>query len=246
MAARKGKKTVQSMHTRILSWVREYEGVSFQEVSEEFGITDVEANNVLVELSNDDLVEIKDGMWIALPTEDWQQETEQDEARARLEYAVRAAETQDEVMSQSPKVQARDKDLKAAEPIQAADGTTVTVPVDFDDLSKGRRELDASKGERLLSEDTYTVRTVIPQPDKGLAQFKDEETGDMVFESSIIKNGLALDEPSEIPPLPAGVNRNVWELAHSAITQTARDYWRRQATAAMEEFAMNAGQPAPF
>lgn len=121
------------------------------------------------------------------------------EDRARLEYATRAAETQDEVMSQSPQVQQRDKALPAVTP------------------------------ERL------------PEI-KGLDQFKDDETGDMVYESSIVKHGLVLDEPESVPSCPEGVNANVWDLAHTAITQSARDYWMRQVKAVIE--AQN--DPAPF
>lgn len=67
----------------------------------------------------------------------------QSDARDRLEYATRAAESQDEVMSQAPVI-------KAVEPIQGADGENVTVPVSED--STERRELDASKGERVIAE----------------------------------------------------------------------------------------------
>jgi hypothetical protein len=164
------------------------------------------------------------------------------EAREQLEYATRAAESQDGLMSQAPEFTG-----KAVEPVIAENGETVTIPVDFDDPSKGRRELDASKGEKLLSEDVITVK-VTPQrlPDKGLDQFIDAETGDMVYESSIEKNGLKLDEPSEVLPCPAGVNANVWDLANTAITQTARDYWAKIAKQDAEEYAANNGAPAPF
>lgn len=139
---------------------------------------------------------------------------------------------------------------KAVTPVIAKNGETVTIPVDFDDPSKGRRELDAAKGERLISEDVITVK-VAPAPERlpeidGLDQFIDAETGDMVYESRIVKNGLALDAPSEIPERPAGVHPNTWDLAHTAITQTARDYWTKRADDQAAEYTMNNGAPAPF
>jgi hypothetical protein len=72
----------------------------------------------------------------------------------------------------------------------------------------------------------------LPEID-GLDQFTDAETGDMVYESRISKLGLALDEPESVPPCPQGVNPNVWDLAHSANTQSARDYWTRQVEAVL-------------
>lgn len=175
-------------------------------------------------------------------------------------------------------------EFKAQTPVIAADGTAVTVPVDPENDPKGpRRELDASKGERLILEDKVSdiiknirkddARPVIPadsilqtdyvalmvEPAKvpviaeetitvkatpkplpvieGLDQFIDAGTGDMVYESRIVKNGLALPEPDSIPERPAGVHRNTWDLAHTAITQTARDYWMRKANEEMATYA---------
>lgn len=91
-----------------------------------------------------------------------------------------------------------------------------------------------------------TIERLKRLPEKGLDQFIDAETGDMVYESSIEKNGLKLDEPETVPPVPAGVNANVWDLAHTAITQTARDHWAEVARLDAEAYAANNGQPAPF
>lgn len=138
--------------------------------------------------------------------------------------------------------------LMAETPVIAENGENVTIPVDFDDPSKGRRELDASKGERLISEEIITVKVTparLPEI-AGLDQFIDAETGDMVYESRIVKSGLALDEPSEIPPTPEGVNANTWHMAHAAITQSARAYWLKRAEEQAEEFKINKGAPAPF
>lgn len=154
------------------------------------------------------------------------------EARARLEYATRVAESQEEgAQHLHPMPDARPV-IPAETPVKAEDGSTVTIPVDFDDPSKGRRELDAAKGERVISEDTITVK-VTPKPERlpeidGLDQFIDAETGDMVYESRIVKMGLALPEPDSIPQRPEGVNPNMWDHAHTAITQQGRDWAMRQ------------------
>lgn len=154
------------------------------------------------------------------------------EARARLEYATRVAESQEEgAQHLHPMPDARPV-TPAEIPVKAEDGSTVTIPVDFDDPSKGRRELDAAKGERVISEDTITVK-VTPKPERlpeidGLDQFVDAETGDMVYESRIVKMGLALPEPDSIPKRPEGVNPNMWDHAHTAITQQGRDWAMRQ------------------
>lgn len=149
-------------------------------------------------------------------------------------------------MAQAPEFQP----VKPAEtPVIAENGEKVTVPVDFDDPSKGRRELDAAKGERLISEDTFKVSAPktekaiqeladkvkeLTKPERlpeidGLDQFIDDESGDMVYESRIHKMGLALPEPDSIPERPEGVHPNTWDMAHTAITQSARDWWLAKA-----------------
>lgn len=188
-------------------------------------------------------------------------QAKRDEARARLEYATRAAETQDEVLSQAPAI------LPAVEPVKVchacnADlgdctcgkGETVTVPVDYDNPSAGRRELDASKGERVISEDTYRVRTRTPlEALKEDAPLTAEAVQAMIRKLQSLpvmqdataaegfsvtfhepKNGPALD--CEIPALPEGVSPNVWELAHTANTESARAYWTRKAEAERTAF----------
>ena len=62
----------------------------------------------------------------------------------------------------------------------------------------------------------------------------------MVYESRIVKSGLALDEPDSIPEVPEGVNANTWDMAHTAITQSARDYWFKVAKAQEEQHKANA------
>lgn len=114
-----------------------------------------------------------------------------------------------------------------------ADSTPVTVPVDWNDPSKGRRELDPSKGERVISESVFKAVSPVPASDKGLAT-ETGEKGETLYESAIVKNNLALDTPDTIPPCPDGVSVNFWYMAHAAITQTARDSWMRRCLAQSE------------
>lgn len=188
------------------------------------------------------------------------------DARKRLEYAVKVAESQDMDFSQSPKHSGKTVE-PAKTPVIAADGKPVTVPVDPENNPKGaRRELDASKGERLIKEERVSdivasirkdapktadavqaladkLKTLEPKrlPEiDGLDQFIDAETGDMVYESRIHKMGLALPEPDSIPERPEGVHPHTWDMAHTAITQSARDYWARVAEEQRKAHAENA------
>lgn len=246
----------------------ETDPVSVQEMADELdaSLSD-NAFTLLETLADAELIEFERGkVWIS--REDVTETNAEDiavnalngfepksDARKRLEYAVKVAESQDAVMSQAPEftgepsVIATDYvALMAETPVIAENGEKVTIPVDFDDPSKGRRELDASKGERLISEDNMSelakiapktavavaelvekLKTArLPEID-GLDQFIDDETGDMVYESRILKAGLALDEPESIPERPEGVHPNTWDMAHTAITQTARDWWMAKA-----------------
>lgn len=199
------------------------------------------------------------------------------DARKRLKYATAVSASQEEgAQHLHPMADARPS-VAAVEPAKvpviAADGTAVTVPVDPENDPKGpRRELDAAKGEKLLSEEKVSaaiaairkdapktadavaalvekLKTLppvrLPEID-GLDQFIDDETGDMVYESRIVKSGLALDEPDSIPECPAGVHPNVWDLANTALTASARAYWSRVAATQASEYVTNNGQPAPF
>jgi len=188
-------------------------------------------------------------------------EAKQQEARKRLEYATRAAETQDEVMSQAPayfQEPKHSKPLPAVEPVKDSQGATVTVPVDYDNPTAGRRELDASKGERVIGETTFresaesiarrerardeymrATRAEAPQSAEAvqalirrLQTLHSTMTGEPEgAEFSVTfhepKNGPALER--EIPAMPEGVSPNVWELAFTANTESAREYWTRKA-----------------
>ena len=205
--------------------------------------------------------------------------SKREDARKRLEYATRAAESQDEVMSQAPEHREPRKGtpvpraeftsegvkiLLAVTPVVAQDGSTVTVPVDYDNPTAGRRELDASQGERVISEDTYRVRPVDVKRETARDEFMDafrseapqtaeavqalinklqrlhngltgESAGEFTVTLHEPKNGPALDVP--IPPLPAGVHPHTWELAHQGNTEGARRFHMRNAEAQQKAHA---------
>jgi hypothetical protein len=272
--------------------VTEDDPVSTEDFAAEMGVTPAEAFAALDSLADVELVDavgrgLSAEWWINVP--DVSAENAESIAREALDGMVQVVKDEPRKLTQ------KEQDYKdrtaynayaderaqgfvssevipAVTPVIAENGETVTIPVDFDNPEAGRRELDASKGEQVISEDKVSdiiaeIRKDAPKTadavqdlaDKlaelapkplpvidGLDQFIDDETGDMVYESRIVKSGLALDEPSEIPPTPEGVNANTWHMAHAAITQSARDWWTRQAEQQAEEFKINKGAPAPF
>lgn len=193
----------------------------------------------------------------------------QEESRKRLEYATNARDTQDMDFSQGegkhgtpvPRAEFTSegvKPLPAVEPVKDSQGETVTVPVDYDNPTAGRRELDASKGERIIAEDTYresaesmarrerardeymrATRAEVPQSAEAVQALirrlqtlhntmtdgNESEGFSVTFHEP--KNGPALER--EIPAMPEGVSENVWELAFTANTESAREYWTRKA-----------------
>jgi hypothetical protein len=199
-----------------------------------------------------------------------QMETAREEERMRREYAVRVTEsTEPGSQHRHPMEDARPessvvatdyvavmstegvKPLPAETPVVAENGETVTVPVDWDDPSKGRRELDASKGERVLCEDDMTA--LLRKVRERLANEKPLNTDQWaeVVTQAVLDSHFAvtLHEPKNgecpgnvIPPMPEGVHPHTWEMAHDANTQAARDYWTRKAT--QEEVAYHEHQEA--
>lgn len=149
--------------------------------------------------------------------------------RDRLEYNTAVSASQEEgAQHLHPMTDAR----PAETPIVAENGENVTVPVDFDDPSKGRRELDASQGERLLSEDTYTVREA-PKPDMWVPTFSEPKNE-------------PYEGPESIPAVPEGVTENVWFMAHYADTETARAWWMRKADTQRVAQNVNVTDTPPF
>jgi len=267
--------------------VTQDDAVSTEDFAAEMGITPSEAFNALDALAD---LELVDASGRGLAAEWWIDVPDVSEDNA-LAIAREALSNATPVVKDEPrKLTQKEQDYKertaynayaderaqgfiasdvlpAVEPVQAADGTNVTVPVDPENDPKGaRRELDAAKGERLISEEKVSdiinairkdapktadavealaekLKTLtpvrLPEID-GLDQFIDAETGDMVYESRIVKSGLALDEPNEIPERPEGVNANTWDMAHTAITQSARDYWLKVAKAQEDAHTVDA------
>lgn len=149
--------------------------------------------------------------------------------------ADKAAESQDGVMSQAPEFA---DVVPAVEPAKDSAGETVTIPVDFDDPSKGRRELDAAQGERLISEDTYTIRA--PKTGAAIKELADritELTPKTWTPEFYEPKNEPFEGPESIPPVPAGVSENVWFMAHYADTETARDWWMTKAVTQYQEIA---------
>lgn len=202
----------------------------------------------------------------------------QSEARERLKYEANVRDTQDMDFSQGegkhgtpvPRAEFTSEGVKpipAVEPVKDSQGETITVPVDYDNPTAGRRELDASKGERLIAEDTYIVR-VSPEMEAKRERARAEYV--RAFEAEAPKTAEAVQalirrlqtlhntmtdesqgegfsvtyhEPKngdcpdvEIPALPEGVSENVWELAFTANTESARNYWTRKADAERKAF----------
>lgn len=144
------------------------------------------------------------------------------EERKRTEYNARVAETQDMDMSHA---------APAVSPVKDEKGENITVPVDFDDPSKGRRELDADKGERVIGETTF-----LPSAASLLGDAPTLTIPAPVQEVTVPKTvTLELHEPKngpcpgvELPECPEWCPVNVWELAHDANTESARKYWGKR------------------
>lgn len=128
------------------------------------------------------------------------------------------------------------KVLPAETPVIAENGETVTVPVDENDPTAGRRELDASKGEKIIAEDD--MRSLILALKRENAELKAKQSAEIPKSSAELifhepKNGPC--PGNEIPAVPEGVHPHTWELAHDANTETARAYYMRQVEAQIAE-----------
>lgn len=159
----------------------------------------------------------------------------------------------------------------AVEPVKDSEGENITIPVDFDDPSKGRRELDASKGERVIGEDTYTVSEMrredialareiketlpamhalhAPKTDVAIKELADK-LAELTLETWTPTYADPKNEPYEgpesIPAVPAGVTENTWFMAHYADTESARAWWMSKADAQVNAHNLNQPETAPF
>lgn len=172
------------------------------------------------------------------------------EAAKKNAYNARVAESQDMDMSQSaatsdevnfpelrelltlsaPETPA--KPIPAVTPVKDEKGENITVPVDYDDPSKGRRELDASKGERVIGETTFLPSAASLLSEGQSLTLPAAPVVEPVKPRTVI---LELHEPkngecpgNDIPECPEWCPVNVWELAHDANTESARKYWSKR------------------
>lgn len=207
--------------------------VTVQELDDETGQSTFDALNILADA---ELIGFERGnVWVAIPdvSETNAQQTAYD---ALMTHPLPPAE------APKPKRAAKAKApvVPAVEPVKAADGTNVTVPVSED--SEERRELDASKGERLIGEDTFTLQAGA----NAVVKFLDvsEETWIPTFEESKITEDF--EAPETLPAVPAGVSENTWFMAHCANTESARAWWMAKADAQINAHNLNQPEVAPF
>lgn len=173
-----------SLESKIMEALKDWESSSespatLQEVMGEFELSDKEAYDTLGKLEDAGKIN-SEGRWLtsvwflgeakektsATPAETVkpkrkrrtkaEMEAARAEAANRTAYAANVAESQDmDAQHATPRVIAPPV-VPAETPVIAENGETVTVPVDYDDESKGRRELDASEGERVIAEDNMS------------------------------------------------------------------------------------------
>jgi hypothetical protein len=135
---------------------------------------------------------------------------------------------------------------KAAKPVKASNGATVTVPVmtmNEDGYARPtgeRRELDSALGERVLSEEsTNEIRERLTMTDSVQGSWENEtpETHFIPFvDGEDVTGHTLLIAPEFIPAPPLGVNPNVWELAFTAQTKPGRTYWYGKAKEQMKSY----------
>ena len=168
-------------------------------------MTDTDMFALLSELAEAKIIDGERGQWfITVP--DVTEENAESIAREYLSGAV--------VESKTP--------APAVEPVKAADGTNVTVPVSED--STERRELDASKGERLISEDVVKDGKFIPIESEpfDLPKYIDSLRVQRENGSQDKENWTELDDV-DVPAVPDGVNANQWFHAFNSQGVTEKD-----------------------
>lgn len=217
-----------SLESKIMDALKEWESsketpATLQEVMGEFGTTDKETYDALGALEDAGKVS-SEGRWLTSvwflgsseTPETVKEETPKpkrkrrtkaemaaarEEAANRTRYAANVAESQDmDAQHATPRV-VTPSVVPAETPVIAQDGSTVTVPVDYDDESKGRRELDASQGERVIAEDDMRAMILELRRENAALKAKresetQEETATLVFHEP--KNGPC--PGNEIPP----------------------------------------------
>lgn len=199
--------------------------VTVQELDDETGQSTFDALNILADA---ELIGFERGnVWVVIP--------DVSEANAsQTAYDALMTHPLPPVEAPKPKraTKAKAPVVPAVEPVKAADGTNVTVPVSED--SEERRELDASKGERLISEDLMS----------DVIQNLMEETWIPTFDESKITEDF--EAPEMLPAIPVGVSENTWFMAHCANTESARSWWSAKADAQINAHNLNQPEVAPF
>lgn len=253
-----------SLESKIMAALTEWESsetspASVNEIAGEFEASPTEVFNTLNKLEDAGKVSGKgrgltSSWWIGAPAKETpktpaetdkpkrkrrtkaEMEAARQEAAKRTAYAANVAESQDGDMQHATPRVITPPVVPAETPVIAANGETVTVAVDENDPSAGRRELDASKGEKIIAEDD--MRAMILALKRENAELKAKQSA----ETPSVTSELVFHEPkngpcpgNDIPPVPAGVHPHTWELAHDANTETARAYYMRQVEAQIAE-----------
>lgn len=137
----------------------------------------------------------------------------------------------------------------AVTPVLDSEGTPITVPVA--EGSSERRELDASQGERVISEESVSAlvnRINARQSESENPVNNSAITGSWVNEGEpthfvdyvkgeAVTGHTLLPEPEFIPAPPEGVHPNVWELSQTATTLPARIFWSKRVREQMDAHA---------
>lgn len=166
---------------------------------------------------------------------------------AKKEAAEQNAANSEPVESQEP-VTPETPVIAAVEPVQGADGENITVPVS--EGSTERRELDASKGESLISEDVVKGGKFVPlvtsAPDATvrllfvLSEYIDTLKSLRDKASQDRETWTPLDDV-DVPKRPEGVNENTWFHVFNSQGVTERDtysarlWWAERAASQMTE-----------
>lgn len=213
------------------------------EVSGEFNTSDEFTTPALGQLWDAELIDNNDGQWTVAVT------VTPESAESVAREALNGAVTVEESPAKPPTPVQRFKARKvvptpAVEPIKGSDGKNVTVPVEkrnedgYARETGERRELDASKGERVISEDNMrdVIKSLKTESEKTVTEITGSWINDggeshmteYVEGEPIHPGHTRLPEPEFMDAPPEGVNPNFWELYKSANTVNARAHWGRK------------------
>lgn len=220
------------------------------EVSGEFNTSDDFSTPALGALWDAELIDNNDGQWTVAVT------VTPESAEAVAKEALYGAVTVEEAPVKPTTPVQRFKARKvvpapAVEPIKGSDGKNVTVPVEkrnkdgYARETGERRELDASKGERVISEDNMrdVIKSLRTESEKTVTEItgswvnEGEPTHFVEYDPNNVTGHMMLPEPEFIDAPPVGVHPNVWELSRSAATLPGRLFWSRKVREQMDAYA---------